>query len=162
LSHLNSHSVTYVNEDTNETYRFKVTYSSHCFTIKISDALTTNQDPQLIYNAPTESRLFDFQRYNLSKNLLNIINSLGNETTQTYHAKNGNYATFKVLDDNGSEINYLVPFVAFRDKKKFRLHIVSAYPTLIPDKKYKVKFFTIAKNLLNGKPLPRPHITKTP
>jgi hypothetical protein len=161
LSHLNSHSVTYLDVDNQKEYTFLITYSSHCFTSKIPDVIS-NQELQLIYKTPTESRLFSLERYHLSKHLPNIIKTLGEKTTLTFHAGYKNYATFKVLDSNGYEVNYFIPFSAFREKKKLRLHITSAYPKLGLGKTQKVNFFAIANNLLTGKKLPQPHITKTP
>lgn len=155
LSHLNAHSVTYVDVNTNQEYKFFVTYSSHCFTSEIPEKIS-DQDLQLIYIAKNESRLFDLERYELSKNLPDIVHSLSEQPTLIYYVKNRNYATDKLVSLNGNEITYFVPFTAYRDKKKFRLHIVSAYHNKNIGKKSKVKFFVIANNLLTGKMLPQP------
>ncbi|HFF1503567.1 TPA: hypothetical protein ACGBEO_004859, partial [Escherichia coli] len=45
---------------------------------------------------------------------------------------------------------------AFREKKKLRLHVTSAYPISEKQKGKSVKFFTIAYNLLRNKQLPQP------
>jgi hypothetical protein len=72
------------------------------------------------------------------------------------HAGYGSFATVKVLDRSGNEIDYFVPFVVFKEKK-LRLHVQSAYPL---ERKLgnvkKVGFLAIAKNLLIGKKLPKP------
>ena len=51
---------------------------------------------------------------------------------------------------------YFVAFRAFREKKKLRLHVTSAYPISEKQKGKSVKFFTIAYNLLRNKQLPQP------
>jgi len=78
------------------------------------------------------------------------------KTTLVCHAGYGNFATVKILDSNGIEINYFVVFNVFRENKKLRLHIQSAYPKYDGIGKIKkVSFFTIAKNLLNNQKLPK-------
>ena len=86
-----------------------------------------------------------------------MIEALGNPGTLVIHAPYGKYATFKLLVLDGGEMTYFVPFVAFREKKKLRLHIQSAYPKEQPlGKIQKVNFFAIAKNLFRGKKPPHP------
>lgn len=159
LSHLNAHWVEYVDTKDEEKpipYKFRVTYGFHCFT-KDSEELSTEKSQLIMYSAPRESRPFNFERYELSKHLPSIINSLGNRETLVCHAGYGNFATVKVLDANGSEVNYFVPFKVFKERKKLRLHVPSAYPLYEGTGKIrKVGFFVIAKNLLHGKKLPKP------
>lgn len=108
-----------------------------------------------MYHAPKESRPFCERRYELSRaHLPDIVTNLG--TAWISHARRGSYATVRVLDKDGTHLWYYVPFKVFRQQKKFRIHITSAYPM---DKKpggEKVGFFTIARNLRNGKKLPKP------
>jgi hypothetical protein len=159
LSHLDAHEVEYLDDrniNNPITYRFIVTYGFHCFT-KASDDLTDEQSELLMYRAPKESRPFNIERYQLSKQLPDIIKALGEQTTLVIHAGYGNYAAVKVLDSKGVEVDYFVAFTVFREKKKFRLHVMSAYPKYDGiGKIQKVKFFTIANNLLKGKKLPTP------
>ena len=156
LSHLNAHWVEYFDyrdENNPIPYKFIVTYGLHCFT-KESKELTSEESELLMYRAPRESREFNFERYYLSKELPRIIKSLG-EKTSVYLAGYGNFATVKLLDSNGIEVNYFVVFAAFRESKRLRLHITSAYPIEeATGKRKKVNFFVIAKNLLNNKKLP--------
>lgn len=109
------------------------------------------------YQAPKDSRPFNFERYELSKHLPKIIDALGEKETLVCHAGYGSFAAVKILDTSGNEIDYFVSFVVFKEKKKLRLHVQSAYPL---DQKLgnvkKVGFFAIAKNLLLGKKLPKP------
>ncbi len=159
LSHLDAHWAEYLDaRDINKpvTYKFIVTYGFHCFT-KALDDLTDEQSNLLVYHAPKESRPFNFERYHLSKQLPNIIKALGDQTTLVIHVGYGNYAAVKVLDSNGVEVDYFVAFKVFKEKKKFRLHIASAYPKYDGmGKIQKVKFLNIASNLLKGKKLPTP------
>jgi hypothetical protein len=158
LSHLNAHWVEYLDERNEQklvSYKFIVTYGLHCFT-KALESQTNEALDHLQYHAPRESRHFNFERYYLSKQLPEIVKALGTGATPTFHAGYGNYAVVKVTDSNGDKINYFVVFSVFREKKKFRLHICSAYPKEDIGKKRKVGFFVIAKNLLEGKKLPKP------
>ncbi|MHC5824982.1 MAG: heat-shock protein [Nostoc sp.] len=156
LSHLNEHWAEYLDDkDENNPilYKFIVTYGLHRFT-KESNELSSDESQLLMYHAPNESRQFNFDRYELSKQLPSIIKSLSKKTTLVCHAGNGNYATVKVLDSNGIEVDYYVVLV-FKKPKKLRLHIVSAYPRYEGIGKIrKVGFFIIAKNLLNNRKLP--------
>jgi hypothetical protein len=110
-----------------------------------------------LYQAPKDSRPFNFERYELSNHLPMIIDALGEKETLVFHAGYGSFAAVKVLDRSGNEIDYFVSFVVFKEKKKLRLHVQSAYPL---DRKLgnvkKVGFLSIAKNLLLGKKLPKP------
>jgi hypothetical protein len=82
---------------------------------------------------------------------------LGQKTTLVFHAGYGNYATVKVSDLNGVEVDYLVVFVVFKKSKKLRLHVASAYPIYKRiGKQKKVGFFVIANKLLNNQKLPKP------
>jgi len=158
LSHLNAHWVEYLDQrdkTRQTTYRFIVTYSSHCFTKNMGDILS-EQERLLTYHAPRESRPFNIERYELSRHLPTIIKSLGNKATLVCHAGYSKYAVVKVLNSRGCEVNYFVPFAVFRESKKFRLHVQSAYPREELGKIRKVGFFVIAKNLLQNKKLPRP------
>jgi hypothetical protein len=159
LSHLNADWVEYLdNRDEKQPiiYKFIVTYGLHCFT-KNSDELSGEESKLLMYNGPRESRAFNFERYNLSKQLPSIIKSLGDKETLVCHAGYGNFATVKVLDSNDIEVDYFVAFAAFRESKKLRLHIHSAYPKYEGiGKVKKVGFFVIAKNLLHNRDLPKP------
>lgn len=157
LSHLNAHWAEYLDDkDENNpfTYKFVVTYGLHCFT-KESNELSSDESQSLMYRAPNESRQFNFERYELSKQLPSIIKSLSEKTTLVCQAGYGKFATVKVLNSDGIEVDYFVVFTVFKESKKLRLHVISAYPK---DERIgkvkKVGFFIIAKNLLNNKKLP--------
>lgn len=159
LSHLNAHSVEYRDDrDKNNliTYKFIVTYGLHCFT-KESEDLTEEESQLLMYKGPRESRPFNLERYDLSKQLPEIIKALGQSATLVCHAGYGNYAIVKVVDSKGVKVDYFVVFQVFKESKKLRLHVTSAYPKYEGIGKIKkVNFFVIVKNLLNNKKLPKP------
>jgi hypothetical protein len=79
LSHLNAHWVDYVDTRDEEkpiTYKFLITYGFHCFTKEL-EGVSKEEAQLLMYRSPRESRPFNFERYELSKQLPCIINSLG-------------------------------------------------------------------------------------
>ena len=136
------------------TYRLHVTYSFHCFA-KDDGNLSEDEKEKLMYHAPRESRPFNFKRYQLSKYLPDIIESLSNPKTVVFHRGYENYATINVIDENGQGIDYLVSFSIFKENKKLRLHIRTAFPEDREKGKIKkVKFFTLAHNALTGKKMP--------
>jgi hypothetical protein len=159
LDHLAAHHAEYL-DDRNEknpiTYKFIVTYGLHCFT-KALEGLDEAESQSLMYHAPRESRHFNVERYYLSKELPNIILSLSQKTTLVCHAGYGKFASVKVLDSNGVEVDYFVVFTVFKESKKLRLHVQSAYPVYEGIGKIKkVSFLVIANNLLTNKKLPQP------
>jgi hypothetical protein len=159
LSHLNAHEVEYTEERKDNSpikYKFIVTYSFHCFADDKQKNLSEEEKHKLMYHAPKDSRPFDFKRYNLSFQLPKIISSLGDEGVSCFHADHGNYATYRIDDKKENAINYRVVFKAFRDEKKLRLHVVSAFPPIKEYGEKKIKFLVIAYNLLKGKPSKKP------
>lgn len=157
LSFLDAHEVIYTHAapgKPDKTYRFFVTYSFHCF-CKAYDDQPEEVKAALMYHAPKENRPFCDRRYSLAKQYLRgIIDTLGSR--KVIHGGYGSYATVQVELENGDTGFYFVVFDAFREKKKFRLHISSAYPMdKMPGGK-SVKFFSIAHNLSVNKPLPQP------
>jgi hypothetical protein len=159
LSHLSAHHAEYLdNRNANKPiiYKFIVTYGLHCFTKEL-DGLSEEESQSLIYSAPRESRHFNTERYYLSRELPNIILSLSQKTTLVCHAGYGKFASVKVLDSNGIEIDYFGVFTVFKESKKLRLHVQSAYPKDEGlGKIKKVSFLVIANNLLTNKKLPKP------
>src|SRR5699024_3135185 len=135
-------------------YRFWVTYSLHCFT-KDYEHQTNEEKQSLMYHAPKESRPFCQHRYNLARTHLKRT-ILALPESNVIHAGYGSYAVIEVDLDGGDKAFYFVAFRAFREKKKLRLHVTSAYPISEKQKGKSVKFFTIAYNLLRNKQLPQP------
>jgi hypothetical protein len=160
LSHLDAHEVEYQDSrhpDSLITYKFTITYGLHCFT-QDAPHLSPSEQAALMYQGPRESRVFNLERYNLSINLPVIIQNLASKNTTVFHTEQRDtYATVKLLTPEGNAINYFVVFTAFRENKRFRLHVRSAYPKENLGKIKKVSFFSIAHNLLKNKPLPKPN-----
>ncbi|MFT5350252.1 MAG: hypothetical protein ACI909_002371 [Planctomycetota bacterium] len=157
LSHLDSHGIQVVddrNSDNVRTYNIYVTYSFHCFA-KDDGTLSEEDKIKLNYDAHRDSRPFNIRRYNLSKNLPDIINSLGNKETLVFHRGYENYATYKALDEDGNEVDYIVSFSIFKEQKKLRLHVRTAYPEDNGiGKVKKVSIFVLAYNALHSKKMP--------
>ncbi|MEZ9455624.1 hypothetical protein [Vibrio sp. 10N.286.49.A11] len=159
LSHLDAHIVEYTQpkkgKNPERTYRFYITYSFHCFA-KDYPELTDQDRARLEYKTRKDTRPFCFKRYELSKQLPDIIKKI--PSSYVFHSGYESFATCEVQQD-GTDIQYFVSFVAYREMKKLRLHIKSAYPLDDPlGKTKKVNFFNIASNLLRNRPLPKPQM----
>ena len=156
LSHLNAHFVEYTDEENQgNKIKFIVTYGLHCFT-KDSKGFSNEELSLYRYSSPKETRAFDSERYELSKHLPKIIESIGSKSTLVCHAAHGKYAIIRGIDLRGNAVDYFVVFKLFRETKRFRLHVISAYPCK-KGKIQKVGFFKIVKKLLEGKNLPLPY-----
>ena len=161
LSFLDAKKVTYTHSFAGKpdvSYDFWVTYSCHCFTKDYPDQ-SEAQRQALAYLSPKETRPFCQQRYILARqHLCQIVENLASVEYTITDAGYGSYITAKVLTDDGETVWYHVPFRVYRERKKYRLHVLSAYPA--PERRGggKIGFFKIAYNLRMGKPLPsNPH-----
>lgn len=148
LRHLDAQIVEYDNPYPGpDKYRFYVTYGFHCFTTSRPD-----EDSLGEYHSPKESRPFCRKRYELSKYLPDLVARLAGEDTRCYFAGYSRYATIELTLDSGEIIHYMMVFKTFREKKKLRLHVESAYPLeKRPGKMKKIKFLVIARKTLLGK-----------
>ncbi len=157
LSFLDAHEVIYTHQSESKAdleYRFFVTYSMHCFT-KEYPSQSKDEKKALMYNSTKESRPFCRIRYELAKlHLKKTIFSLDKQVV--CHAGYGSYAIIETLNRQNEICYYYVPFRVFREKKKFRIHVTSAYPVDSKPTGGKVGFFRISYNLFNGKTLPTP------
>lgn len=157
LTFLNSKKLTYVHSLSGKPdvrYDFWVTYSHHCFT-KDYDHLSEEERFALAYRAPRETRPFCHKRYSLAKEYLcQIVENLGTKEYVVRDAGHNQFITVKVLSDGGMDVWYKVPFKMYKEQKKYRLHVLSAYPDKKSHGGGKVGFFTIAKNLKGGMSLP--------
>jgi len=155
LSFLDAHSITYIHREDGKAdleYTFFVTYSFHCFAKDYSD-LTDAERLALMYHAPKDSRPFCYNRYNLARRYLRpIIENL--HTAAVVHAGYGSYAATEIITETGERAWYYVPFKVYRERKKYRLHVTSAYLINEAPGNAKVGFFKIAYNLRMGKKLP--------
>jgi len=141
LSHLATHSVSYIQTATNNNperhYDVEVSYSNHCYTKRKENS---------------EKRIFDAVRYRLSKELPQIICDLMNR--ECHCTGNANFFTFDIDSDR----TYEVYFKVHKRFDRLFLHVQSAY---IRDKdrieqrpvRSKVRFQTILYNILHNKPI---------
>lgn len=130
LCHLHPSTITYEQEAKGgkpaRCYTVEVFFSMHCFTrgIKAGEC----PDPNLCYRDDRETRVFDFQRYELSHQLPDIVRGLCGR--KVYHSGKGNFFTIEVVDKRtGVRLEYEVYFAASRSSRKGRIHLVvqSAY-----------------------------------
>ena len=131
LSHLHPQSVVYTQPAKGERpecqYTVYVRYSLHCFTrgLRVGEA----PDPDLLYTHDRDTRVFDFQRWELSHYLPGIIQALPQR--KCYHTGKGNFFTIEVIDQLGNKVDYEVFFDTYlgRTAKKavLNLFVQSAY-----------------------------------
>lgn len=157
LSFLDAHEVVYTHSAPGKNdinYKFLITYSFHCFAKEYAHQ-TEEEKVSLMYFAPKDKRPFCERRYSLARQHLRAaIESLGGK--KVIHAKAGSYAVIEVDLGEGESGCYFVAFRAFRERKKLRLHITSAFPVEKKQSGHSVSFFAIARNLLANKTLPHP------
>jgi hypothetical protein len=142
------------------TYPFHVTFSMHCFT---RDPLPDESeiDPDMWYQGPKERRLFCFDRYEESKGLPALIQTLGERAC--WHTHHGNFFTIETLDPNSTPRDYEVYFDVTRASRQGWLNLViqsayvrtPEYQTQQPRKR-KIRFGVIAYNIQAQKPIRPP------
>lgn len=93
----------------------QVGFGLHCFT---RDCLPTDFEAWK-YRDDREVRTFDFDRYELSKGLRQIIESM--VTRQCRFAKHDNYASIEIVDDDGQKSEYGIFFSIRKLKPSDRL-----------------------------------------
>lgn len=141
-------------------YQVQVMFSLHCFTRAADEA----DDPRgpLGYADSRETRIFDFSRYERSRQLPETVRSLPG--SPCFHTQHGNFFTVKRLDGmTGQEETYEVYFIASRSGSKAKplnLFVQSAY---IRDRQHanrpsrkKIGFFTILHNIMTGRSIKAP------
>jgi hypothetical protein len=96
LTHLHPFEMELKQEATQEkpekSYYFEVCFSLHCFTYKNLD----NADNKLLYSDKRETRVFCFERYELSKNLPKIIRTIFER--HCYHTGHSNYFIIELIN----------------------------------------------------------------
>ena len=154
FEHLNACKHIFKHPKRAEKYTLYFTFSHHVFTKQQNTTTINNSDE--IYPFPSKDlRLFDKERYELSKYLPEIIKTLPEQFC--YHGGYSRYCSCKIQRSDHEEIYYQVVFRTWKERGKMRFHIESAYP--LQDKLGKVKkvnFWVICHNLLRGKKLPKP------
>jgi len=129
-----------------------LTFSLHCFSRKLPSG---PYDRSLTYSDARETRLLDFERYELSKRLPGIVETLAQR--KCLHTGRGNFVTVEVVRADGASVDYHVFFTASKSARKGRvnLYIQSAY---VPDRKVgtfgkPMRFLFILHNTLNKLPI---------
>jgi hypothetical protein len=127
-------------------------FSLHCFS---RECPRDAYDSSLIYSDAREARLFDFERYELSKKLPEIIETMAQR--KCYHTGHGNFVTVEVVRKDGVSVAYHVFFAASKSARKGRINIYiqCAY---VPERKVSaspkpIKFLVILHNTLNKLPI---------
>jgi len=135
-------------------YKFHVSFSMHCFTRKALKNEGVHKNKW--YQGEKEKRVFCFDRYELSKQLPNIIQDLKNR--QCWHTHHGNFFTIEVTDKDGQKVDYEIYFDVNRARRKGWLHLVvqSAYTRTnnyrsTQPRKRKIRFKVIAYKKQNKK-----------
>jgi hypothetical protein len=130
LGHLHPRTITYFQEAKGDkparTYAVEVHFSMHCFTrgFKPGEA----PDPDLCYSDHRETRVFDFQRYSLSKQLPATVDDLSKR--KCYHTGRGNFFTIELVNHlTGCRVDYEIYFTAVRSARAgvVDLYVQSAY-----------------------------------
>jgi len=138
-------------------YTVDIIFSLHCFTRGILNDEVV--DTALFYTDDREMRVFDFHRYEFSKQLPTIIESLGQR--KCFHTGHDNFVSVALIDQNGNSIEYDIFFTASRASRKrgvLNLYIQSAYVRdeehgNRPRLKSPIGFYVILFNVLNDRPI---------
>ena len=133
-------------------FKVNVEFSFHCFTSKLPESPF---DPKLKYSDAREVRAFDFERYELSKHLPDIVRSLTRR--QCLHTGHGNFVTIDVVTADGETKKYYIFFEPSKSalRGRLKLYIQSAYvPTrAVSHTKMPMNFLYILHNTLHGIPI---------
>jgi hypothetical protein len=109
-----------------EVYTVHTSFTSHCFTRAI--AAEEAYDERLLFADPDEKapRLFDVNRYELSKQLPAIIQRLP-LCKPRHNGGREKYFTVVIADQNGNEVEYDVFFKLRKEAKRLVMIIESAF-----------------------------------
>ena len=136
-----------------EVYKVDTIFTSHCFTRQPKKA--ESYDKNLLYSDGYENRLFDFRRYELSKQLPEILQSM--PARKPYHNSNRrNFFTVEVLAESGNLVEYDI-FFKLRKTARGRLEMI-VETAFVRDPEYNsirpagkpIRFWIILHNTLNN------------
>jgi hypothetical protein len=154
LSHLNSKTIIYEVAAKHDkpalSYTVDVAFSTHCFTAKPCHAL---YEKTLEYRDGRELRIFDLERYRLSKDLPTVVDTLVGR--KCLFAGRDNFVTITFVDQAGKKVDYDIFFTLTRSSTRGRLNlfIQSAYVGATIPRSRTVRFEVILHNTLNKIPL---------
>lgn len=135
-----------------QTYRLNVMFSIHCFTRgpKKDESVPV----ALAYSDSRETRIFDFERYEQSKALRGIIETLNER--KCFHDRHGSFYVFEMQDAEGRKTYYSVFFSVSKSGQKagLNLYVTSAHTR--PESPYAtnlkpIRFSVIVHNVWTGK-----------
>lgn len=162
LDHLHPKTITYrqpaKGDNPERTYTVNVEFGLHCFTRGISSE--REPDPSLLYSDSREQREFDLQRYELSKRLPEIIETLPHR--KCFHTERGSFFCVEMVDDQGRRVEYDIFFEASKSSKAgLNLFVQSAYVrdvlhTANRPRRKPIRFFVILFNTLSCRPIKPP------
>ena len=140
-------------------YRFNIIFSLHCFTkqLPLNEPIA---DSSLLYRSRKEVRQFCFERYELSKQLPEIINNINKKPC--WHTNHGHFFTIEIQSKEGTKSEYEIYFDVYKSGKGWLTLIVkSAYlrdeaHRTSQSKKRKIRFSVIARTRFENKKLRRP------
>lgn len=163
LSHLDSFDLDYIvpekNQRPEQRYKIRVDFSAHCFTKEFVCGEGYSSEYSFVERG--ETRLFNEERYELSKQLPKILKSIGSRSC--FHAHSGNFVLIEKVTSQGESAPYHVFFKVSKSAGKafLILYVSSAYiPDRAPDPRAKprkpIAFSVIAYNIMTGKPIKQP------
>ena len=98
------------NDKPERRYSVQIEFGLHCFTSGLEGGEVP--DKALLYSDAREARVFDFERYELSKLLPEIVEHL--PTRKCNHTGHGNFFCIEVVDKAGNRPSYYVFFESSR------------------------------------------------
>lgn len=162
LSHLNDLSFEFIIDakegKPEQRYQIDVIFGLHCFT-KASDT-SVSYSSDLEYADARETRLFNHERYDLSKSLPAIVTKIG--LRKCFHGRDGNFYVIEKIRLANAEVAYFVFFkLSLGSSERLNLFVSSAY---VPDAEFQptprerkpIRFGVIAYNVKNGRAIKRP------
>lgn len=162
LSHLHPRRIEFVQAAKGDLperrYQVQLIYGLHCFTR--SPAPGEAIDPTWQYSDSREARIFCPRRYEFSKLLPGIVESLA--ARPCYHTEKGNFFVIELVDEVGITQQYEVYFTASRATERgvLNLYVQSAY---VRDKAHlnrpqrkSIRLQVILYNTLHNKPIKAP------
>lgn len=124
LEHLDAHRVTFTGQK--HSFQFVVTYGLHCFAKDEDDG--TEPDASLAYSDGRETRPFSLERYELSKQLPEIVSSLSDKDIQELGGGRDKYRVIEIENaETGEVLEYKVGFCCFKENRLLRLHVTTAF-----------------------------------
>ncbi len=131
-------------------YSVRIEFGLHCFTRGLKEREIP--DKALLYSDAREDRVFDFERYELSKLLPEIVEQLPRRKCS--HTGHKNFFCVEVVDRAGNRVSYYVFFESSRVAGGgLRLFVQSAYIRTDPLKAKPIGFFVILFNTQNNRPI---------